>query len=171
MKKKDLLLMVVVLLLFSSCGDEPSALSIRTVYTVSQEVVLDTFLCTGDNIKWYNGTTGELKFKNMPRVEFGFPPRHIHYLIVLLGDIELIRFATVPSISSNSCLYACITEEPHKLYIRECYPFCDWAPGKRPEGTEWEGWGTVIVDENWKAIEPEWNIFIKQLKKEGRYRE
>ena len=41
--------------------------------------------------------------------------------------------------------------------------------GNRPE-VSWRDELEELADENWKAIEPEWNIFIRQLKKEGRYR-
>ena len=168
MKKKNLLLMVVVCLLLSSCGDEPSALSIRSVY---QTEGIDSLLCTGDNIEWFNGTTGEIKFKKLPYMHLGMPPLRYHYLVIFLNDNELIRFATTTSISSYSYDHPCITEGNRTLYISKCYPHCDYCEScKRPEGVGWDDF-YARVDENWKAIEPEWNIFIKQLKKEGRYRE
>ena len=151
MKKNVLLL--VVFILFSSCSDEPSALSIRWE---PQREGVDSLWCAGDNIKWYNGTTGELKFKTEPSMEPGAQ------LALYLNDEKLISFVLADPYSSVSYIRPCIVVEPDGFYIRKSY-FIYWEPDKMDEYKE-------SAEENWKAIEPEWNIFIRQLKKEGRYR-
>ena len=180
MKKKDLLLMVVVLLLLSSCSDEhePSALSIRSV---NEREGIDSLWCSGDNIEWYNGTTGEIKFKTRLPISYSTHWLYTSNLVVYLNDEKLISFIYTTDLSSTGYNLPCIVSETGGLYIRECTPGCNWAPGegpiRPPEGSWWgpeDAWWDgfkAMLDENWKAIEPEWNIFIKQLKKEGRYRE
>ena len=179
--------MAVVFILFSSCSDdEPSAsaLSIRGVrlmYTGDKIEVFDSLWCSGDNIEWFNGTTGEIVFKTMPSMSYSVTWTYTSKLVVYLNDEKLLSFILTTDLSSTGYNLPCITSRTDGIYIRECTPNCDWAPGERPivppEGSWWgpeDAWWDgfkAMLDENWKAIEPEWNIFIKQLKKEGRYRE
>jgi hypothetical protein len=177
-----------------------SALYIKSVYSVSQEadartyagedslvdpkesvdtgeeyneyeIKPDSLWTTGDNIKWYNGTTGKIEFKVRPPLMRGFPPFFYQYLVVFLDDKELIRFETVTGISSIATARPCITEEEDGYYISKGYP--RWDPMDRNESTAHWDWDEIDAprEKNWKAIEPEWNIFIEQLKKEGKYRE
>ena len=198
MKKKDLLLMAVVFILFSCCSnesdkyDKPSALCIKSVYSVSEKADAGTYSLvdwkesvdtgeeyneyekkpdalwsTGDNIKWYNGTTGELKFITEPRTilprEAENPPK----LVVFLDGKKLLSFDGYNGLSS---IYApnwpsIGLENDGLYYIGKGFP--RWLdPEKRPDNYD-----DLIVgrEENWKAIEPEWNIFIEQLKKEGKF--
>ena len=172
-----------VIVFISSCNKEDevgnSALSI---YAVGQSEIRSAALdesekenkslwCTGDNIRWYNGTTGELKFNTTPPPISGFPPFFYEYLVVFLDDKELIRFETVTPISSISTARPCITLEEDGFYINKGYP--RWDPKDRDESTAHWDWESIDAarEENWKAIEPEWDIFIEQLKKEGKYRE
>ncbi|MDR1381904.1 MAG: hypothetical protein LBJ47_10575 [Tannerella sp.] len=62
----------------------------------------------------------------------------------------------------------------NKLHIGKGYP--DWEYWTHPIdcSTWYEFGGYCWMEErekNWKAIEPGWNKFIEQLKKEGLYRE
>ncbi|MDL2306384.1 hypothetical protein LJC72_13805 [Bacteroides sp. OttesenSCG-928-D19] len=185
MKKGNLLLTVIVFLLFLSCSNEDdkqlkaSALSIKSVYSISPKTYtessnmeneiaeFDSFWCAGNDIKWYNATTGELKFNITPPPIQGFPPYNYQYLVVFLDDKELIRFETVTSISSIATAHPCILDDIDGLgfyYICKGYP---WNPKDGNDSSN----SDAEREKNWKAIEPEWNIFIEQLKKEGRYKE
>ena len=221
MKNKDLFLIILVFLLFSSCSDEkdklektddndesfvdeydnydkPSALYIMLAYSTH-----DTLWSTGNNIKWYNAKTDELKFHKIP-----ISMVHSLSIIVFLDDKQLISFDATSNVSSNTTHYPCIIGDDDGKYVYRCKcgnkqdhvvgPTCEWRyeytgtggqyriskgyPRWDPREEEREEyydpwWGTSwasrdsIREENWKAIEPEWNIFIEQLKKEGRYRE
>ena len=170
MKQKYWLLMVVVFILFSSCSDDEPSASALSIRSVNEREGIDSLWCSGDNIEWYNGTTGRIKFKARPPISYSTHWLYTSNLVVYFNDEELISFIFTTFTSSIGYSLPCIVSETDGLYIRECYPFCDWVPGKRPEDAEWDDF-KVLLDENWKAIEPEWDIFIKQLKKEGRYRE
>ena len=207
-----------------------SALYIKSVYSISQEadartyaedslvdpkervdtgeeyneyeIKPDSVWSTGDNIKWVNVTTGEIKFKVRPPMMRGFPNWFDQHLVVFLDDKELIRFETIFPGSSTATARPCITEESEGKVINKgctCGREYDHIPGQSCE-TIWDYSGVVTHfyiskgfprwegpnrpdwydegsffhsarEKNWKAIESEWNIFIEQLKKEGKYRE
>lgn len=166
------LFIVVCVLCLSSCSKgniTDSALSIKSIYNevdagssnTENEVKRDTLLwCDGDNIKWYNIKTGELVLKTNPL----YMPA-TDYLVVFLDDKELIRFELASLTSSGYTATPClILALPGQSSEEICYFICKGYPR----------WSDIIDAErekNWKAIEPEWNIFIEQLKKEGKYRE
>jgi hypothetical protein len=70
-----------------------------------------------------------------------------------------------------TCEFGYIFIEERHYYISKGYP--RWHPSERGESTKHWDWASIdeAREKNWKVIEPEWNIFIEQLKKEGRYRE
>ena len=181
MKNLALITIVTAILGFSSCDKENNVNSALSIYAVGQSEIRSAALdesekenkslwCTGDNIKWYNGTTEELKFNTTPPPISGFPPFFYEYLVVFLDDKELIRFETVSGISSIATARPCIIEKYEYGDDGVFYYICKGYPWDPKGGNE----GTVLDEErekNWKAIEIEWNIFIEQLKKEGKYRE
>ena len=217
---KRLVLMIIpvlicgVFLLVSSCDKENDINSALSIYAFGQSETrsaafdeskneIKNLWCTGNDIKWYNAATGELKFNITPPPISGFPPFIYEYLVVFLDDKELIRLETVTGISSISTARPCITwEDDGERIYKGCKcgkeldhisgPTCEpiweytgnsgyyiskgyprWDPKDRDESTAHWDWDSIDAarEENWKAIESEWNIFIEQLKKEGKYRE
>jgi hypothetical protein len=156
-------------------------------------------LFTGNDIKWYNATTGELKFNNIPNLPYPTFSR----LDIYLDDFMLLSFRVASPFSSISTAFPCInaefdgeqkykgckcgnkqdhipgpncesiwdyTGEGVRYYISRGYP--RWDPKDRGVETSHWNWESIDAEreKNWKAIEPEWNLFIQQLKKEGKYR-
>ena len=159
------LLFTTMMFLFLSCSKENgSSLLYFKTYQVKQEtksmvedenIEIDTlFLFTGKNVEWYNAGTKEIRFKNTSKIDY------IPCLVVFLGEKELFTLRVVPTIMSYALNYPALIYDTSKkrYYIAKGYP-------------DWEG---VLIEErekNWKEFEPGWNIFIEQLKKEGKYRE
>jgi len=208
MNKLFFVFFVFCTLFFSSCTREKylnSALTIKSVYSnintrsfLSDEnkVESDTVLwCHGNDIEWYNATTGELKLKKAP------PPESLcsyvtqSYFIslsIFLNDIQILNFPYVSPLSSMGLHIPCIETE-----ITSQYKWVGCQCGNKEESHVWgpncqsiyvnnkdagaihyyiaKGYPRWIIYEerenNWKAIETEWNIFINQLKREGKYRE
>ena len=191
---------------FSSCNKEESN-SALSIYALGQsttksatsdesEIGSKGLWCTGNDIIWYNATTGELKLKNIPKV----PYWTFFKLTIFLDDIELFSLATVNPISSIGTYFPCISWEPGKseylgckcgnkqdhifnwstcepvykdyegrYYISLHYP--TWSQEVR------EGMASVMgqdwldsLEKEFEAFEFGWNKFIEQLKKEGKYR-
>jgi hypothetical protein len=81
---------------------------------------------------------------------------------------SLILTTSLSSIGiNNPCLFDGIDR---KYYIAKGYP--NWEPAERKimVGMDWNFIDTER-EQNWKAISQGWNKFIKQLKKEGRYKQ
>ncbi|MDR2086317.1 MAG: hypothetical protein LBP72_03995 [Dysgonamonadaceae bacterium] len=176
-------LFATILLLFVSCNDEhtdknnlPSTLNFKAVIpndlrssSISeseQKLETDTILLfSGKDIAWYNETTRELKFKDhFPGIEIkGYASVD---LLIYSGDeslfsINLILTSNYMSWVINSPVLLCGTDGK-TYYVKDGYPDWEWLSNEEPVQIE--------RNENWKAIESGWNIFIEQLKKEGRYR-
>ena len=135
---------------------------------------IDTLWCTGDDIEWYNASTGELKLNIRPKLIWGSPPLDYEYLMVFLNEKLLIKFEAITGASRNVTDAPCITWgnlDMQTYRIRKGYP------DNVDIWSDLRGlWDSLDVlyeerEKNWKAIEPEWNIFIEQLKKEGRHKE
>ena len=176
-------------------GYDESALSIKAVVfsstsvrsaLIEDDLKVDTFVwCKGNNIEWYNETTGELKMKKIENEDVHFLVDNDDYwdvFYVYLGEKILFKLAPI-RMRSDIHNYPVIIEdigkegehnETHKYYIGRGYP-------------NWEYWteqfwidtnvdkvtSAFWVEErerNWNAIDTELNIFIEQLKKEGKYR-
>ena len=190
MKTINLFLTVVLSLLFSSCGDKydnTTSLYFKTIVpkeelelrssdpessvSDSSEIVL---LFTGIEVEWFNGTTRELSLK--ANRSYQPPPVVVANIIFCLNEEILFELPTVIDLMSYWFDYPVLEYdfENKKLHICKGYP--DWDYQTDPElcqkNIEISGhcW-MEDRDKNWKAIEPGWNKFIKQLKKEGRYRE
>ena len=173
--------------------DKPSALSLRLVsypYERSNLEKIDSLWSSGDNIKQYNATTGELKFYRNPSVNFLFLARD-YYLDVFLENKKIITFPCPSPLLSTIVIHSpcflwdviwenggyVVDEDTGfsagRYYISNGYPIL-YPNGEREEYYDpWWGSSWALIDsvrkENWKAIEPEWNIIIEQLKKEGKY--
>ena len=162
--------------------------------TLGESEIEDKFLwCSGLNIEWYNGTTGELKLKNPKDISTpnGEGDRYLHVggeqyvkaYAFYLGDEELFVLGAPNSCMSYSLDFPVLVdavangdyngsfERPIlKYYIGRGYP--NWDYWTKPDecATPIEFCWQVEREKNWKAIEQGLNKFIEQLKKEGRYR-
>ena len=213
---KRLIVQMVIPALFcgvmfiSSCNKEESnsALSIYafgqsttkcTLYEVSKTGSQGLW-CTGKDIKWYNGTTGELKLKNIPKS----PYWSFFNLVIFLDDIELFSLETYNPVLSAGPTVPCISWDPGEgewIYKGcKCGNKQDHIPGQNCEGIwEYKGdggryyiskyfvdWSEEVreeiasvlgqdyvdnIDRKREAFEMGWDKFIEQLKKEGKYRE
>ena len=156
------------------------AQSVRSAPSEDDERVSTRLWCQGKDIEWYNETTGELKLKNNSDMNC------VAGLVVYLDDKKLFTLEVVNGASSIATDFPCINWEPVEGYGRCLTHLEDHTPLPSCEYMEYivteaqyyiskgyPRWADVINEErekNWKAIENEWNIFIKQLKKEGKYR-
>ena len=213
---KRLVLMIIptlicgVMVFISSCSKEDVGNSALSIYAFGQPATRSAALnesgkeeknlwCTGNDIKWYNETTGELKLKNIPKV----PYMTFFKLTIFLDDMELFSLETANPVSSIATAFPCINWEPDGELIykgckcgneqdhitgKACEPIWDytgdgghyyiskgyprWHPLERDESTAHWDWDSIDADreENWKTLEPGWSTFIEQLKKEGKYK-
>jgi hypothetical protein len=151
--------------------------------------------CTGNDIKWYNGTTGELKLKNIPKV----PYWAFFKLTIFLDDIELFSLEATNPVSSIGTYYPCINWEPgEREYLgckcgnkRDHYSGPNCEPMYREEAglyyisLNYPNWTQEVregmenamgqdwldsLDKEFEAFKFGWNIFIQQLKKEDKFR-
>ena len=142
---------------------------------------LDTFLwCTGLNIEWFNASTRELKIK-LPEDEqlyFGITGGVFSY-IFYLGEKELFTLDAISLVSSFSLNHPVLIDGGIKdgnyaagYYIGRGYPDWEYWTEDFWTRTNWDKTADWVKerDKNWKTIEPGWNLFIRQLKKEGKYR-
>ena len=214
---KRLVLMIVsalicgVMVFISSCSKEEVGNSALSIYAFGQSTTRSSSFdesekeekklwCTGNDIKWYDATTGELKLKNIPKV----PYMTFFKLTIFLDEVELFSLETANPYSSISTDFPCInwdmdgeliytcsgkcgnkqdhiigqaceiiweyTGDGGHYYISKGYP--RWHPLERDESTAHWDWDSIDADreENWKTLEPGWSTFIEQLKKEGKYK-
>ena len=186
---KNCFLIVVLSLLFSSCGDKydtTTSLYFKTIVpkeeltlrssdpessvSDSSEIVL---LFTGMEVEWFNETTRELKIRKTTSWQLLGNKASI---FICLDEEVLFELLFTSDIMSYWLDYPVLEfDVAHsRFHIGKGYP--DWDYQTDPElcqkNIEISGhcW-MEDRDKNWKAIEPGWNKFIKQLKKEGRYRE
>ena len=194
------------MMFFPSCNkqESDSALSIYTFAQLttrsasSEESAFENqgLWCTGNDIKWYNGTTGELKIKNIPKA----PDWTFFKLTVFLDDAELFSLATVNPFSSVGSGVPFISWEPGEIVYSDCLcgnkqdhivgPNCGYTILKQDIGryfifNSYQNWtqeareqtASVMgqdyvdnIDKEKEAFEMGWDKFIEQLKREGKYR-
>jgi hypothetical protein len=180
-------------------SSDTEEMNVRSSDTETVLVENDTILwCNGTDIEWYNATTEELKISDKLYVPSMWWRLEGGTLVIFLYDKKLLSFPIPNPISSKYPTYPCIetyleiispepSGEPDRIvmpgdappakgeckwhyYIRKGYP-----EAKNPNWTEAQAnyWASQDAEKEkrWKAIEREWNIFIEQLKKEGKYRE
>ena len=192
----------------SSCSEDEidnSALSIyisgqsttKSATFHSSEHVENSLWCTGEDIKWYNATTGELKLKNTPNV----PIMTFSRLTMFLDNTELFSIEALNHFLSHIPAVPFINWEPDGewvykgskcgietdhiagpncepiweyngnggRYIISLYPI--WPQWYLEEMSRIKGQDWVDIVEEREVFELHWNMFIEQLKKEGKYRE
>ena len=189
MKTMYYFFLVILSFLFLSCNNENTNYSalyfmtslpkqqIKTVLksSVSEEDSLFTGtleppkgtvleFCTGEDLEWYNETTGELKFK-----EIETKNTIILNLIVYLDNKFLFGLRLIPNVMSSVINIPVLVQDLNNnghYYIAKGYP--NWDLNEYDIDTKMKierenNWNTLIQSEGWK-------LFIQQLKKEGRYR-
>ena len=193
---KRIVLLIVPALIFggmlmfiASCNKEGVGNSALSIYAFGQSATKSATLdsesenmllwCTGNDIKWYNATTGELKLKNIPNAPF----MTFFRLTIFLDEMELFSLETVNPLSSHGSRFPCINWEPDGEWRYKgckCGNKQDHVPGQNCEPAwQYAGKGGRYFisgiwpgsfDEEFEAFEQGWNKFIAQLKKEGKYR-
>ncbi|MDR2148501.1 MAG: hypothetical protein LBE91_18820 [Tannerella sp.] len=180
MKRTVLLLMAFTSLAFTGCqtdtqvDPEPatSRLIIRAANTEittrsgagdsnSQEPVV----FTGDDILWFNETTGELRFKGNTSMRSALHGDVKFYLGDEFLFPSMVFTSDLSSMSVNSLvLYHNILE--NKLYLANGYPAIRPESGKfNEQQAAWQ----IERAANRKKITSQWAKFIEELKKEGKY--
>ena len=117
----------------------------------------DTILFSGGDIKWVNGTTGEIRFvDSMTIVQI----RKYHWIKCYLGTDSLFKATvTVPTISAivNDLVLDLNMNDGH-FYFKDGYP------------SYIDNLGTnALRIQNKEKRAAAWNRFIDLLKQEGRY--
>ena len=210
--KKVVLMIIPALfcgmMFLSSCNKDEvnSALSIyafgqsttKSATSDESEAINQGLWCTGNDIKWYNGTTGELKLKNEP--EFSADLFSPNKLTIFLDDVELFSLLLVNPLSSigsgypfisweqgevvysdcicgnkrdhiigPNCGYTILKQDPVRYFIFNTY--LSWTQEAREQMASVMGQDYVDEIDRAKAtFEQGWDKFIEQLKKEGKYR-
>jgi len=186
MKKISLLLVTVFLFSLSwSCSDDdsdgeqsrPSELLFKVTKTVHNPDIQgeiqenDSIIFTGDDILWFNETTGEIRFKRNYTIEEIVTSIPRSKVKICIGDQSLFTVLSfITDVSSEEIdepvLYYNTLDiddlDDNRFYLADGYPQWDWLTKDHPV--------QIMRDENMKKIEPEWTRFIEQLKKEGKYR-
>jgi hypothetical protein len=132
----------------------------------SNDSINELLIFTGEQIQWFNETTGELRFiieTSWSTIDLFMPfllSHNITSIKMKILDEELFTLFPVYSNRNQAS-----TNEPAlvfidgKFYIKKGYP--DQVPGSE---------GNDIREENWTKIQSGWKKFIAQLQAEGRYK-
>ena len=117
----------------------------------------DTLLFTGNDIKWFNDSTGEIRFV---KSSMNSKIKSFHWIKCYLGTDSLFT-ATValPVVSAliNDIVLTYNLEDGN-FYFKDGYP--DWIVNQT---------AINIRTQNRKRRSASWNRFIEELKKEDRY--
>jgi hypothetical protein len=117
----------------------------------------DTVLFTGNDIKWLNGTTGEIRFVNssmIPKI------KAYHFIKCYLGPDSIVTArVTLPVVSALiNDLVLNMNLNDGQFYFEDGYP--DWI--ENPEAK-------AIRNKLKAKREPAWNRIMEELKREGKY--
>ena len=130
------------------------------------------------NIEWYNETTSEIKFGN----ENVTGTLYFEKGIVYSGGKKLFELFPSSCLMSRSInvpsLICCPTSSSPAensvsgYYIGRGYPNWEYWTDEFWTETNWDKTADWVKEreKNWEAIKSDWNQFIEQLKKEGKYR-
>ena len=120
---------------------------------------VDSVLFTGNDINWINGTTGEISFNDSTIVS---KIRCYHFINCYIGSDSLFRATiTIPIMSSvENNLVLNLNLKDNHFYFEDGYP--DWIDNNGANGIRIQNKEKRFVG---------WDRFIRELKKEGRYKE
>lgn len=164
---KELSVIFAVLLytvaITGSCSDEdytPSRISIHSSYKSANEphdtgvYPNDTILFSGDDIKWYDESTEELRFNDTDALmAFRENWTKYDYATFYLDGKKLFTVAITESQMPLTYDDLTLIDNGYKYFLSHGYPTSAYASPYKAE-------------KNAAA----WNVFIKQLMAEGRYR-
>lgn len=128
----------------------------------AQETVIE--FCTGEDLEWYNETTSELKFKDQVTKNTLI----LNFFVYLDGEF-LFGLGLIPNVMSYVVDVPVLERDLHdgsRYYIAKGYP--NWDLNKYDK----ENLMRIEREKNWKTLSQSkgWELFIQQLKKEGKYR-
>jgi len=163
MSVKFIILLISIMPLLASCDfirdifpNGKSELTFKASLT-SNASLSDSALLTGNDIKWVNGTTGEIRFSDTMTIQ---KIRNFHWIKCYLGTDSLFKATvTIPTMSAivNDLVMNLNMNNGH-FYFEDGYPsYID------NQGTN------RIRIQNKEKRAAAWARFIDQLKKEGRY--
>jgi hypothetical protein len=161
MSVKFILVLISIMSLLSSCDFIrdifPNGKSKLTFKLSSNASLSDSILLSGNDIKWINGTTGEIRFADTMTIQ---KIRNFHYIKCYLEADSLFKATvTIPSMSAivNDLVLNLNMNNGH-FYFEDGYPSYIDNPGTNS-----------IRIQNKEKRTAAWARFIDQIKKEGRY--
>lgn len=144
-----------------SSASEKDSLFTGTVEP-SKETLIE--FCTGEDLEWYNETTGELKFKD----HITKNTLILNFFVYLDGEF-LFGLGLIPNVMSYVVNVPVLEQDLNdgsRYYIAKGYPNWDLNKYDKEEQIRIErekNWNALVQSEGWK-------LFVEQLKKEGRYK-
>jgi hypothetical protein len=180
MKVSVLFLMVLMNFSFAGCrpeSEETPALTASgiVIRAVSGEIASrsaagngaaeEPVVFSGEDILWFNETTGELRFKDnisnasvltglyVQAIKFYVDDEYLFPSMLCVSDFSSQTF--------NSLVFYYNVIE-NRYFLRDGYPDAVVLPN--PQKAQ------ELRDENMRKITPEWERFLEQLKKERRYK-
>jgi hypothetical protein len=176
MKNLVLVLTMTVSILLSGCRpeveEEPMNQTSQLVARASNEEIAtrsssvsndsEPIIFTGNDILWFNATTKEIRFVDnilnsnkislWRTVKFYIDDEYLFSSMVFVSDLSSNTY-------NSLVFYYSIIE--NKFYLADGYPI-DVSVLSNPQKAQ------EIRDENRRMIEPEWNRFIEQLRRENK---
>jgi hypothetical protein len=161
MSVKIILVLISIMPLLASCDFIrdifPNGKSELTFKLSSKASLSDSMLLSGNDIKWINGTTGEIRFVDSMTIQ---KIRNFHYIKCYLGTDSLFKATvTIPTMSAivNDLVLNLNMNNGH-FYFEDGYP----------SYIDNQGTNNIRIQNKEKRTAA-WNRFIDQLKKEERY--
>jgi hypothetical protein len=180
MKRSVLFFIASISLTLAGCHPESEDVPVQTASSiivkasnpeegvVTKAEATGIIVFTGDDIQWFNETTKELCFKNnisnnpgnnpllyaTPAIRFYINDEYLFSSMIYVSDISSQSY-------NKLVFYYSIIE--NKYFLADGYP-TDMSGFREPQKAQEER------DENMRRIADEWNKFIDQMKKEGRYK-
>ena len=163
MTVKFVLVLIPIMALLASCDfirdifpNGKSELTFKASHS-PQISLSDTILFSGNDIKWVNGTTGEIHFADSTTIN---KIKNYHWIKVYLGADSLLKATvTVPTMSTIvNDLVINLNMNDGYFYFEDGYPSYINNPGNN---------NIRLQNRNRRAAG--WTRFIDELKKEGKY--
>ena len=161
MSVKFILVLLSIMSLLASCDFIrdifPNGKSELTFKLSSNASISDSMILTGNDIKWINGTTGEIRFADTMTIQ---KIRYFHWIKCYMGTDSLFKAAvTIPTMSAlvNDLVMNLNINNGH-FYFEDGYP----------SYIDNQGTNSIRIQNKEKRAAA-WARFIDELKKEGRY--
>jgi hypothetical protein len=137
---------------------ESTKLYFKESFNTNDSCISDSILFTGKNIKWYNGSTGEITFGDTLTIKIIKSNRKIN---CYLGADSLFAFSITSDLMSSIVNDLVLNHKLHDgiYYFGNGYP--GWIDNVK---------ATTLRTQNKEKRADTWAKFIAQLKLEGRYK-